>query len=61
MSYKVETTAEEHELVLRETIIDWTKQDYDVHLVSKEGHISLTMSYLFIDCLPCHSCKLKQF
>ena len=38
MSYKVETTAEEHELVLRETIIHWTKQDYDVHLVSKEGH-----------------------
>ena len=37
MSYKVETTAEEHELVLRETIIHWTKQDYDVHLVSKEG------------------------
>ena len=38
MSYKVETSSDEHEAVLRDAIHNWTKQDYDVHLVSKEGH-----------------------
>ena len=38
MSYRVETSTDVHEGVLREAIHDWTKQDHDVHLVSKEGH-----------------------
>ena len=38
MSYKVELTREEHELVLRETLKNWSLQDHDIQLLSTEGY-----------------------
>jgi len=56
MSYKVETTAEDHEAVLREAIHDWTRQEPDVHLVSKEGHRIFSHKIL----LSFYSSQLQQ-
>jgi len=38
MSYKVETERKEHEDLLGAVMADWSRQEYDVHLVSTEGH-----------------------
>ena len=38
MSYKVETEKKEHEELLIGVMAGWSRQDYDVHLVSTEGH-----------------------
>ena len=38
MSYKVETERKEHEDLLGTVMVDWSRQEYDVHLVSTEGH-----------------------
>ena len=38
MSYKVETERKEHEELLGRVMAEWSRQDYDVHLVSSEGH-----------------------
>jgi len=38
MSYKVEISTDDHESALKEAINEWSKQNHDVHLVSKEGH-----------------------
>ena len=38
MSYKIQSSKDELDEVLREAITDLTKQEHDLHLVSKEGH-----------------------
>merc|ERR1719419_2125479 len=38
MSYHVELAQEEHELVLRETLKNWSLQDHDIQLLSTEGY-----------------------
>ena len=38
MSYRVGIPADEHEVVLKGAILDWTKQEHDVHFISREGY-----------------------
>ena len=38
MSYKVEVSPEDQVSLTRGTLLDWSRQEHDVHLVSIEGH-----------------------
>ena len=56
MSYKVEIESDEHVSVLKNALINWSKDDHDVHLVSSEGLRIFTQKIL----LSLHSPMIRE-
>ena len=46
MAYKLEYSLEDHQLALQETLLDWSKDDHDIYIVSDEGHKIFTQKIL---------------
>jgi len=46
MAYKLEHAVKDHQDTLQETLLDWSKDDHDIYLVSDEGHKIFTQKIL---------------
>jgi len=46
MAYKLEHFAADHQEVLQGALLDWSKDDHDIYLVSEEGHKIFTQQIL---------------